>query len=262
MTATSRENGALTVGRVAAELGVTVRTLHHYDELGLVAPSGRTAAGYRLYTREDLARLATVVTYRRLGLPLEEVAALLRGDGTPTEHLLRQRDAVRTRLGELTELARAIDRALEASMNDRPATTAELRELFGTGYSEEYRAEAQERWGDTDAWRQSQARTSRYTRADWEEVRAEGERATRALLDAKRAGLPPDSEAAIEAAEAHRMHIHTRFYDCSPQFHESLGRMYVDDPRFTAQYDDGYAEPGLAAYVRDAIAANAGRRHG
>jgi DNA-binding transcriptional MerR regulator len=247
---------------VAAELGVTVRTLHHYDEHGLVVPSARSAAGYRLYSREDLTRLATVVAYRRLGLPLEEVAALVRGDGTPAEHLLRQRDAVRARLGELSRLADAIDRALEAVMDDRPATTEQLRGLFGEGFSEEHQDEAQERWGDTDAWRQSRERTGRYTVADWQEVKDEADRVTRALLEAKRAGLPAGSEAAMDAAEAHRRHIGTRFYDCSPEMHTHLGRMYVDDPRFTASYDEGYGEPGLAAYVRDAILANAARHGG
>ncbi len=84
----------LTVGQVAQTFGVTVRTLHHYDEVGLLSPSERSHAGYRLYTAEDLERLATIVTYRRLDLPLDEVAALLRGDGSALEHRRRQRDAV------------------------------------------------------------------------------------------------------------------------------------------------------------------------
>ena len=71
---------ALTVGQVADELGVTVRTLHHYDGIGLVTPSGRTRAGYRLYTAADLERLQHVVVYRRLGFSLEEVAELLDAD--------------------------------------------------------------------------------------------------------------------------------------------------------------------------------------
>ena len=139
MTATSQHTARveLTVGQVAETFGVTVRTLHHYDAEGLVVPSARTHAGYRLYTDADLSRLATVVTYRRLGLPLHEVRALLDGEGTPEEHLRRQRDAVVTRLGELTELVTAIDAALEAAMEQRPATAEELKELFGDGFGEE-----------------------------------------------------------------------------------------------------------------------------
>ncbi len=247
----------LTVGQVAETFGVTVRTLHHYDAVGLVVPSERTDAGYRLYTDADLARLSTVVTYRRLGLPLDEVRALLDGDGTAVEHLQRQRAAVVTRLDELGELVQAIDRALEREMNEQPATTEDLKELFGDGYSEEHEAEAQERWGDTDAWAQSRSRTSRYTKADWEEVKAEAEAVNAAFVEAFVAGEPATSEAAMDAAEAHRRHLHERFYDVSYPMHRGLADMYVADPRFTATYED--LAPGLAQYVHDAVHANADR---
>ncbi len=268
MTATSQQTSRvdqidpdvpLTVGQVAEALGVTVRTLHHYDEIGLLVPSARTHAGYRLYGAEDLRRLGTIVTYRRLGLPLDEVAALLQGDGTLAEHLRRQRDAVASRLDEMHELVDAIDRALEAEMSDHPAGTEDLRRLFGDGYSEEYQAEAEERWGDTDAWKQSASRTKRYTTSDWEAVKAESEAVNAAFVAAKRAGLPPTSTEAMDAAEAHRRHIHERFYDLSYEFHTGLAAMYIADARFERNYED--LEPGLAAYVHDAIHANA-ERHG
>ena len=259
MTATSQHTATveLTVGQVAGTFGVTVRTLHHYDAVGLVVPSARTPAGYRLYTGADLTRLASVVTYRRLGLSLDEVQALLDGDGTPEEHLRRQRDAVVTRLGELEELVTAIDRALEREMEQRPATTEELKELFGDGYTEEYRAEAQERWGDSDAWTQSAARTKRYTKADWEQVKADQEAAGRLLVEAMQSGAAPDSEQAMDAAEANRRVIEKWFYDLDHGFHRGLADMYVSDPRFTTTYED--QAPGLARYVHDAIHANADR---
>ena len=93
-----------TVGRLAELTGVTVRTLHHYDQIGLLSPTERTYAGYRLYTEADLARLQRIVVYLRLEMPLEEIAALLDGDDDPVAHLRRQREAVMSRLGELTEL--------------------------------------------------------------------------------------------------------------------------------------------------------------
>ena len=96
-----QERATWTVGRVAEVFGVTVRTLHHYDEIGLLVPSERSAAGYRLYTEADLTRLQQVVVYRRLELPLDEIAVLLQDDADPVSHLRRQRDAVTTRLGEL-----------------------------------------------------------------------------------------------------------------------------------------------------------------
>ena len=259
MTATSQQTARveLTVGQVAESFGVTVRTLHHYDAEGLVVPSARTRAGYRLYTDADLSRLATVVTYRRLGLPLTEVRALLDGDGAVEEHLRRHRDAVLSRLGELEELVTAIDRALEREMDQRPATTEELKELFGDGFSEEYQAEAEERWGESDAWTQSARRTKRYTPADWAEVKAEGDAVNTGFVTALRSGEPATSEAAMDAAEAHRAHIERWFYDLDHAFHRGLADMYLADPRFTKTYED--QAPGLAAYVHDAIHANADR---
>lgn len=247
----------LTVGQVADAFGVTVRTLHHYDEIGLLTPSERTRAGYRLYTTDDLQRLATIVTYRRLGMSLDEVAALLRGEGSVVEHLQRQRIAVMDKVAELAELADAIDRALERAMSGQPASKDDLKDIFGDSFGEEYDAEAQERWGDTDAWKQSSGRTARYTKADWEEIKVEMDAVNAALVAAKRSGLAPDSDEAMNAVEAHRRHITDRFYDVSYGMHRALADMYVADPRFTATYED--LEPGLAAFVRDAIYANAAR---
>ena len=247
-----------TVGQVAEDLGVTVRTLHHYDEIGLLHPSERSAAGYRLYTATDLVRLQNIVVYRRLGFPLEEIGDLLDASGADLEsHLRRQRAALMSRLDELGELVVAIDRALEKEMSGLQLTPEEQRELFGDGYSEEYAAEAEERWGDSDAWKQSQRRTASYSKADWVEIKAEMEAVGAAFVAAKRSGAPATSEAAMDAAEQHRRHIHDRFYDLTPEFHRNLGDMYIADPRFTKSYED--MEPGLAQYVRDAIHANADR---
>ena len=246
-----------TVGQVADLFGVTVRTLHHYDEIGLLVPSERSPAGYRLYTDGDLTRLQQVVVYRRLEMPLDEIATLLEGGEDAADHLRRQRDTVMQRLGELTELVAAIDRALEREMSEQPATTEDLKELFGDGFEDEYQQEAQERWGETDAWKQSQSRTERYTKADWAKVKAEADAINAAFVAAQSAGEPATSGAAMDAAEQHRLHIHDRFYDLDHTFHRGLADMYVADPRFMKTYED--IAPGLAAYVRDAIHANADR---
>jgi DNA-binding transcriptional MerR regulator len=251
MTAMTTENGrtlaALTVGQVAEQFGVTVRTLHHYDQIGLLVPGERTSAGYRLYTGDDITRLQNVVVYRRLGFPLDEIALLLDEPSVDlSEHLRRQRAAVLSRLDEMSELVTAIDRALEKEMSGNKLTRQEQKELFGDGFSDDYAQEAEQRWGETEAWKQSQGRTSKYTKADWVEVKAE-------MAD----GEPATSERAMDAAEQHRRHIHDRFYDLTPEFHRNLGDMYLADPRFTKNYED--IAPGLAQYVRDAIHANADR---
>lgn len=257
MTERTQVDQVWTVGQVSRDFDVTVRTLHHYDEVGLLTPSERSLAGYRLYTEADLERLATIVVYRRLGFALEDIADLLTGEGEVTDHLRRQRAAVMSRLEEMRDLVSAIDHALEREMNDQPATTEDLRELFGDGFTDEYRAEAEERWGDSDAWRQSASRTKRYSKADWAAVKAEMDANNAAFVAAMNAGEPPTSAAAMDAAEAHRMHIHTRFYDVDHAFHRSLAELYVTDPRFTKTYED--IAPGLAQYVHDAIGANADR---
>ena len=251
--------GTLTVGQVAEQFDLTVRTLHHYDEIGLLTPSDRSRAGYRLYTPGDLARLQHVVVYRRLGFALEEVALLLDHPEDAGQHLRRQRAAVMSRLDEMHDLVAAIDRALEREMKDQPATAEDMKELFGEGFHDG-QAEAERRWGDTDAWQQSRQRTKDYTKADWEQVKAESDALHRAFTDAMDAGEPPTSELAMDAAEAHRRNIDERFYACPPQFHRNLADMYTSDPRFTATYDE--IREGMAFYVRDAIYANADRQEG
>ncbi|UNX55147.1 MerR family transcriptional regulator [Georgenia sp. TF02-10] len=260
MTAATEEQQVLTVGQIAEQLGVTVRTLHHYDEIGLVTPSARSHAGYRLYAPADIDRLRSVVVYRRLGLPLEQIHELLAQEtpGAVAEHLQRQRAVVVSRLAELTELLAAIDRAWEQEMNGVNLTPQEQRELFGDSFSDEYAAEAQERWGGTDAWRQSEQRTREYTKADWEQIKAESEAVNAAFVAALTAGLPATSAEAMDAAEAARAHIERWFYDLDAQFHRKLSDMYVTEPRYTKTYED--VHPGLAQYVRDAIHANADRQ--
>lgn len=246
-----------TVGQLADLTGVTVRTLHHYDAIGLLTPSDRSPSDYRLYDADDLERLQQIVLYRRLEMPLEQIATLLAGPDDAAEHLRRQRRALEARRDELDELVAAVDRALERTVNHRPATAAETAEIFGDGFRDEYQAEAEDRWGQTDAWRQSAARTKRYTKDDWLEVKAETDEINAAYVAALRAGLAPDSAAAMEIAERARRQIDDRFYDCPPEFHRCLGEMYIADPRFTATYDE--LASGLARFVRDAIVANADR---
>jgi len=254
---------SLTVGQVAETYGVTVRTLHHYDQIGLLSPSERSHAGYRLYTAEDLERLQHVVVYRRLGFSLEEVAELLadveaRGGEGAAEHLRRQRAAVMSRLDEMRDLVRAIDNALERTMTKKPATTEDLKEIFGEGYNEEYQAEAEQRWGDTPQWQQSRERQSSMTAEDWARVMAETETLERDLAGAVAAGEPSDGDVAAALAERHRASIE-QHYDCPHAFQVKLAEMYLADPRFTQHYED--LQPGLAQWLHDAIVANAAR-HG
>lgn len=137
-------------------------------------------------------------------------------------------------------------------------TPEERLEVFGDFDPDEHRAEVEERWGEADAYRQSARRMKRYTSADWERIKAEGQAVNERLVAALEAGRPADGDEAMDAAEEHRQQISRWFYDCPVQMHVGLGEMYLADPRFTAHYE-GIA-PGLAQYLHDAIRANAARR--
>lgn len=248
------------VGELARLAGVTVRTLHHYDRVGLLPPSERTAAGYRAYTEADLLRLQRVLAYRELGFGLDDITALLDDPGTdPLDHLRRQHGLVLERLERLREVAAVLEKTMEAHKMGIRLNPEEMFEVFGDNDPTQYEAEVQERWGDTDAYRESRSRTASYSKDDWLRIKAEQEAAGRAMADAMQAGLAPDSEAAMAAAEDARLLIDRNFYPLNHGMHLCLGEMYVADPRFTATYEE--VAPGLAEYTRDAIKANAAR-HG
>jgi MerR family transcriptional regulator, thiopeptide resistance regulator len=127
-----------------------------------------------------------------------------------------------------------------------------------TAIENEYAREAEERWGHTEAYRQSQERTSRYTQEDWERIKSEAAAIEHGLAAALAEGVPPSSDRATDLAEEHRQHISRFYYDCGYDIHRGLGDMYVADARFTAHYE--LVAEGLAEYLRDAIHANAERR--
>jgi DNA-binding transcriptional MerR regulator len=242
-----------TVGQVAALAGVTVRTLHHYDELGLLSPTGRSEAGYRLYSYDDLARLREILIWRTLGFPLTEIAALLDDPGHDRLAALeRQRELIEREIERLGALAAAVDDAIAAHVD---GTRLEETTMFDGFDPSEYEEEARERWGHTDAYRESARRAAQYGEADWREIRAEAEAITRELVALMHADQPADGQAARALTERHRRHISRWFYPCSPAMHRALGEMYVDDERFTQTYEREAA--GLAAYFRDAIVAGA-----
>ena len=249
-----------TVGEVAGLAGVTVRTLHHYDEIGLLSPRGRSAGGYRLYAETDLERLERVLFYRELGFPLEEVARILDGADDSSSHLRWQHRLLRQRVARLQEMIALIEKEMEAKQMGISLTPEERLEIFGDFVPEDYAQEAEERWGDTDAYKQSRHRVAAHTKADWVQIGEESSEIESKLAAALKAGIAADGETAMNLAEEHRQHISRWFYDCSYEVHRGLGQMYVGDPRFTARYEN--IAPGLARFLSDAIAANAERANG
>jgi len=248
------------VGAVARLAGVTVRTLHHYDEIGLLSPSDRSEAGYRRYGAADLDRLQQIVFYRGLGFGLDEIREVMtQGAGDAVAHLQRQHVLLLERIERLRHMAAAVEKALEARSMGINLTPEEQFEVFGEHRQEDYQAEVEERWGDTDAYRESRHRASGYTKEDWLRIKAQSQAVVDAAVAAMQAGLAPDSAEAMDAAEAHRLQISEAFYACSYEMHVGLADMYTADPRFTAFYEK--VAPGLAGYFAEAIHANAAR-HG
>lgn len=247
------------VSEVARLAGVTVRTLHHYDEIGLLRPSGRTAADYRLYDHGDLERLQEILFWRELGLPLDEIQRLMADpDHDRAASLRRQRRLLGERVVHLKAMVAAIDRVLAAHERGTTMNEDDMFELFGDFDPRRHEAEVEERWSGP-ALEESRRRTSQFTKEQWAEVKAEGDAIAREFGALMTQGVAADSAEAMDVAERHRSHIE-RFYSCSHQMHRGLGDMYVQDARFTQYWDD--VAPGLAPYVRDAIDANAGRAAG
>jgi DNA-binding transcriptional MerR regulator len=239
-----------TVSEVAALTGVTVRTLHHYDEIGLLSPRERSEAGYRLYRYEDLERLREILVWRELGFTLGDIAALLDDPGhDQLSALRRQRALVHADLGRLGAVASLLDEAIAARERGTRQTEEEMFDPAA------HQAEARERWGQTDAYKESARRTATYGDAEWTAIKAESESLVGEYAALMARGVAAGDAGARAVAERHRAHIARWFYECSPEMHRRLGEMYVTDERFRRNYDN--VAPGLALYVRDAINAAA-----
>jgi DNA-binding transcriptional MerR regulator len=246
------------IGQVAGLAGVTIRTLHHYDEIGLLSPDDRSSAGYRRYGEHELARLQQILFYRELGFALVEITAMLDDPyANPQDHLRRQHEMLLDRGRRIQEMVDAVEKAMEAEKMGISLTPEERFEVFGADDPTRYADEVEERWGGTDAYRESRRRTKAYTKEDWLAIKQESADIDGSFVAAMGVGEPADGEVAMAVAERHRQHINRRFYDCSYEFHTGLADMYVTDERFAENYNT--QAKGLAQYVHDAIRANAAR---
>jgi DNA-binding transcriptional MerR regulator len=250
--------GCYSVGTVADLSGVTIRTLHHYDEIGLLSPGGRSDAGYRVYEDSDLERLQRILFYRELGFTLKEISTIVDDPNTDSMgHLRRQRGLLVERIKRLNAMVDAIDYEMETRTMDINLTPEERFEVFGDFRPEDHAEEAERRWRESDSYKESNRRVSKYTKEDWLKLKAEGEEVEARLAAAFGDNLAPDSEEAMAGAEAHRQHISRWFYECTYEIHRGLAETYVSDERFRSHYED--RAPGLASFVRDAVLANAER---
>lgn len=235
------------VGELARATGLTVRTLHHYDEVGLLKPSARTESGHRLYSGEDVRRLYSIVALRGLGFALAEVAELIRRDGADP------RDATRRRLSELDRqigvqqrLRRRLAGLLDVLERDGDASTQELVEIVEEMtmhekyYTPEQLAELERRreeLGGDEAMKRAEQEWADLIAA----VRAEKERGTD----------PADPR--MQELAARWTGLIEQFTGGDPEIMKSLGKMYEQEGPEKASR--GMVDPELMAYAQQAIAA-------
>ena len=246
---------AMTVGEVSMLLGISVRALHHWDETGLVHPSRRSAAGYRLYCETDIMRIQQVLVYRQTGMNLAEIKMVLDEPETDAmTHLRHQRELVQEQISHLQQMLSSIDMVMEIHQSGARISVAEMAEIWGTDWDPVYVEEAQARWGDTEDWAESYRRKARMTRADWERAHEETVALETALAEAMRSGVEPGSPEANALARWHRKDFN-RWFEVSISKQVLIARGYVADERFARYYDK--RAPGLAAWLKDVIDAGA-----
>lgn len=242
----------LTVQAVAELSGVTVRALHHYDEIGLLSPA-RGKGGYRYYGDADVLRLQQILVYRALGLPLQRIKSLMDDPDFDTRKALEeQRAQLEARAAETSRMLKSVDRALARLRGD---PTSELAELFDGFDPAAYEAEAERRWGDTAAFAESKRRTSEYSKEDWVRIKGEADAILGRVAQAIDRGSTPQSEAGKALAEAYRLHVDRYYYPCSRTMYRDVASLYATDARFQENLDR-FGE-GVARFLSEAAVANA-----
>lgn len=244
---------------VARIAGISVRTLHYYDEIGLLVPPTRSDAGYRLYDDDSLLRLQQILIGRELGLTLEEIRGSLDDPNfNHKEALLRQRDALEKRARATTEMIDAVDRALAILDSDEKGDDMTMTEIFDGFDPEDHAAETEARWGQTEAYAESAKRTKSYSPDDWKLIKDQQDAIYSEMAAAMNEDQNPEDVAAMDIAERHRLSIDRWFYSCSHQAHAGLADLYEADSRFAATIDKH--GKGLTPFLAAAIRANAKRR--
>jgi MerR family transcriptional regulator, thiopeptide resistance regulator len=249
----------LTVGQVSSRLGVTVRALHHWDEVGLARPSLRTAAGYRLYTSDDLERLHRIVVYRELGLGLDGIRAVLDDPTADATAVLRaQRAQVEDRIDRLRRLGTGLDRMIDAHERGLLLTAEQQAAIFGPDWDPDRHAAARQHYGDTPQWRQYAERAAARDPQEWRAVAEAVAGLDSALAAAMDACVAPGSPEADRLVDRHR-EVFASYFPLTRQMQVCLVRRYEADPGFAAHYDG--IRPGLATWFRRIVDAGA-RAHG
>ncbi|CAN5161278.1 MerR family transcriptional regulator [soil metagenome] len=240
-----------TVNELAMAAGISVRTLHYYDEIGLLKPSFVRENGYRVYAQKELLLLQQILFFRELEFPLDEITKIVNEPGFDSlQALTDQKKMLELKKERVEALLKTIEKTI---MNVKGGETMSVTDMYGNftkKQMEEYQKEAKERWGHTDAWKQSQERTKNWTKEDYTRIQEAGIVWTKKLAQMREQGLTPDSDE-IQAMIAEHYNGLRTFYEPNYEMYKGLGQMYDDDPRFTMYYDKH--GDGLAEFMRDAM---------
>lgn len=237
----------MTVHEVARLAGVSARTLRYYDQLGLLPPASATEAGYRLYGEADLRRLQRILFLRELDFPLKEIVPMLKAEAQDNRLAVeKHRELLRLKAKRLQGLIDLCGRILTGEDN---MSLNEFNQEELEAQRNQYAKEVEERWGKTDAYRESAKKTAAYTAKDWAAVKAE----TDAVFSgfAALVGHSPVSPEVRALVVKWRELISSRFYHCSDEMLAGLGEMYLVDERF-AKTLNAYGE-GTAALMSEAM---------
>ncbi len=235
-----------TVHEVSELTGVTIRALQYYDRIGLLRPTARSEAGYRLYGDEELARLQQIMLFRELGFPLKAIRAIMANPDFDRRKALEQQIGLLTlkkdRLEELILLARTIKEKGDAAMDFS---------AFDTDKIDAYAKEAKAQWGATDAYREFEEKTAGQSRG----VRQSAADGLMELLSVfgQLKDRPASCPEAQAQAEALQRYITAHFYTCTDEILAGLGKLYAAGGEFTENIDRAGGE-GTAAFAAVAIA--------
>lgn len=235
------------ISDVARLTGITVRTLHYYDEIGLLKPSEVTQAGYRVYNDTDLEVLQQILFFRELDFSLEDIRKIMQNPAYEKESALRkQKELLLQKRSRLDSLIALVDKTLkgEQDMSFRQFDTAKIEET-----KKKYAEEAKQRWGDTSAYAEYEKKSRSYS--DAQQNMLDGEGAGILSEFGQNRSLAPDSAQAQALVKKWQAYITSHYYTCTKEILSCLGQMYVGDERFT-QHIDGYGA-GTAAFMAAAI---------
>lgn len=238
-----------TVKQLSDMAKVSIRTLHHYDKIGLLKPCTRTGAGYRLYGEKELLRLQQILFFRELDLALEDIQRIL---DDPEFDVLEALQGHRRQLVRMPErldvLLRTIDRTIVQLKTDNAMITPEeLYKGFSREEAEAINKEVDEKYPG-EVVEESRERMSKMTRREWEHRQQEGEEIEKelaSLMDRE----PSDPQ--VQSAVGRHYGWINKFYACTKEIYQGLGKLYVSDERFRKHYDKH--RPGMADFLNAAM---------